>query len=538
MMSERLFRILGLVDDDLIEEANTVPRVKKPRRWLEALTAAACITLICSVGVSRLVNGGFGGSSDSASSSSASSGSTASGGTGINKSESASDSEPLGVGGTTFMSYAGPVLPLTLLEDAEDLTAERNTTWDFTPQTRHNGAPWQWGAAITDSYLLMNASTGEITAMASYPVACSLEELADHVPTITVNGQPQDWALHAGSYAGNFTHAGVENGSTWNLSAPDSWLDYQALLEDGNYFSEAFAAYPSLDTPVTLYSFTDFHAPEGYDAATQAVDFTIDPAATQILSYGFNGFWMEDNGWRRYDFFVPSALRHDETEKLLIVLGDDIRQYTLEGYENGACETVLPDVSCTVTRTETTLESVLETLCKISTAAYQEDFHRSDISGGSNLFDLISGDMYQGLITQLLVQHGVFAGSDAKDRYTDGRLDEIFREVLHQKRVLYLTFPITIPAGSSVEVTAELWKEPSFDYGCSGSEYVGLQGYDFVTQIGSNLEFTLQQAELRSTETVKISRQNFGFDLDAGISKVLLDPEQEHYYLEIQPVEE
>jgi len=428
MMSERLFRILGLVDDDLIEEANTVSFVKRPRRWLKVLTAAACIALICSVSVSRLVNGGFGGSSDSASSSSSSSGSTSSGGTGIHKNESASDSESLGVGGTAFMSYAGPVLPLTLLEDAEDLTAERNTIWDFTPQTRYNGASRQWGAAITDSYLLMNPSTGEITAMASYPVACSLDELADRVPTVTVNGQSQDWTLHAGSYAGNFTHAGVEDGSTWNPSAPDSWLDYQALLEDGNYFSEAFTAYPSLDIPVTLYSFTDFHAPEGYNAATQAVDFTIAPEKTQILSYGFNGLWMEDNGWRRYDFFVPSTLRHDETEKMLIVLGDDIRQYTLGGYEDGACETALPGVSCTVTRTETTLDAVLETLCEINAAAYQENFQGSDHPGGSNLFDLIPGDMYQSLVTQLLVQHGAFAGSDAKDRYTDGRLDEIFWE--------------------------------------------------------------------------------------------------------------
>ena len=52
---------------------------------------------------------------------------------------------------STFMSYAGPVFPLTTLEDV-NLTAERHITLDF--------APWQDGNStkieVKDSYVLTN----------------------------------------------------------------------------------------------------------------------------------------------------------------------------------------------------------------------------------------------------------------------------------------------------------------------------------------------------------------------------------------------
>ena len=104
-------------------------------------------------------------------------------------------------------------------------------------------------------------------------------------------------------------------------------------------------------------------------------------------------------------------------------------------------------------------------------------------------------------------------------------------------RVLYLAVPVTVPAGGKVNITFALWKEPSFDFGCSGSENMGLQGYDFVTRLGSTLAFTGQQAALVNTDGIQIERQNFGFDLEQGVTEVTLAPETDHYYLEIRPKE-
>ena len=98
MKSERLFCVLGLVDDDLIEEAASPAGGQGAfRKWM---AAAACLAVLCAVGAGWLITGGFRGMGSSAPGES---------GSGI-----ASDNEPLSVEGTTFMSYAGPVFPLTL----------------------------------------------------------------------------------------------------------------------------------------------------------------------------------------------------------------------------------------------------------------------------------------------------------------------------------------------------------------------------------------------------------------------------------------
>ncbi len=86
----------------------------------------------------------------------------------------------------------------------------------------------------------------------------------------------------------------------------NSWEGYKALLENGCCKSNAFMPYPVLSQQVTVYSFTDFEAPEEYDAATQAISFTIDPDKTTILQYGFNGGEIGDDGFRRYSYFVPN----------------------------------------------------------------------------------------------------------------------------------------------------------------------------------------------------------------------------------------
>ena len=39
--------------------------------------------------------------------------------------------------------------------------------------------------------------------------------------------------------------------------------------------------------------------------------------------------WDENSGWRQYDYFVPNGARRDMSTKMLIVLGEDIGDYTV-----------------------------------------------------------------------------------------------------------------------------------------------------------------------------------------------------------------
>ena len=522
MKAERLFQILGLVDESLIEEADTASSpaaVQRRPSWVRLLAAAACLAVICA-GAWGLWQSNPGAGTGSP------------GDAALAGGESGGDGHSPG---TAFLSYAGPVFPLTTAEADPGLTAERTVTWDFAPGSYEDGSPRQWGAQVTDSYTLTNPTDGGVTVNALYPVSTSWLDFPGLNAAVTVDGGDAGFSVLSGGYAGGFRDAGEPDGSTWNLAPPDEWADYQALLADGEYLARAMEETAVPEVPVTVYRFTDFAAPhEEYDAATQAVTFTTDPEATTVLSYGFNGVsWDADRGWCQYSYFVPDGVRRETEIKVLIVLGDDIGDYVLQGYADGGCDQEIDGVSCTVTRRETTLADVLDLLCR----AYQAEFEQFGPGRGQESpFRYLSQAQYQGLVWQLLEQYGLFSDTP-KDRYSDGRLDEILMEALSQERVLYLSFPVTVPAGGSVTVAASFWKEPSYDYGCSGSENVGLQGYDLVTALGSTLEFTGQTAALVNTDTIEIVRQNLGLDLENGVAQVPLDLAEPRYYLEIRPLE-
>ena len=520
MKAERLFRVLGLVDEDLVEEAAS-PAVRQRKFPLKkALAAAACLTLVCGLSFAWLVTGRFHGM-----------GSSAPGESGIT-----TDNGPSSEEGTTFMSYAGPVFPLTLTEETGGLTAERKTIWDFSPGTDHGGTPRQWGATVTDGYTLVNITDSDQTVTALYPFAGSFMELAAQRPTVTVDGEESDGALCVGSYAGSFQGVWQSDGqggyvlddTTLNLSHPDSWMDYKALLADGRYLDAALGDGPVLDIPVTVYTFSDFTDP-GDDKIDQAVSLTADENITTILSYGFNSLWYNEPdvpGWRQYSYSASRALRQENTPKYLLILGKDATSCTLRSFRRGAEEDTLPENFCTMIRYETTLGEVLDQICQ----RYYEVEMETGAAGG------VPYALFRRAVGELMVQYGPISET-VKDRYADGRLDDLISEAMGMDRVLYLAVPVTVPAGGEVNITFELWKEPSFDYGCSGSEHVGLQGYDLVTRLGSTLTFTEQLAALEHTENIQIQRQNFGFDLEKGVTEVTLTPEMEHYYLAIRPKE-
>lgn len=537
-MSERLFRILGLVDDDLIEEAAPGAKTAVRRHpWRRYAAIAACLAVVCAVGW-QLTGGwkGLGSGADGAHPSEpANEGASGTGGI-------VTDKEPLHVDGATFMSYAGPVFPLTAAEQDTGLTAERTLTWDFAPGTYQDGSPRQWGAAVTDGYTLTNPTDSDITVTALYPFAGSFSQLETELPAAAVNSGAVEAELLAGAYAGGFQgvwrsdgKGGHElDGTTLNLAHPDDWTDYKALLESGDYLAQALGDAPVLDIPVTVYEFSDFEAPhEKYRAATQAVEFTIDQEQTTVLTYGFNGSsWDWDTGWRQFSYFVPDGMRAETEYKCLVVLGDDIGDYTLAGYKDGGCDREIDGVSCTVTRRETTLDEVLDTLCQYYLA------ERADFQYGiEDAEEAVPYGLFRRAVSELMVQYGVLSGENLTDRYADGRLDDMVGETMSHTRVMYLSFPVTVPAGGTVDITLNMWKDPSYDFGCSGSENVGLQGYDMVTQLGSALDLTTQTAALVNTDGIELVRQNLGFDLENGVMEVSLEPAEEHYYLEIRPKE-
>ena len=98
-------------------------------------------------------------------------------------------------------------------------------------------------------------------------------------------------------------------------------------------------------------------------------------------------------------------------------------------------------------------------------------------------------------------------------------------------RVLYFTFPVTVPAHSETEISIVQHREAHMDY---TGEHKDRHGYDLTTTLDSTLRFTEQRAGISGWEWVEILDQNFGFDPKQGVTEVVLDPAVEYYWMDLR----
>ena len=106
MKSDELLDAIGEAKDAYIQDVRN-PQAKKTPGWVKWTSAiAACLVLALGVNFVFRNMGGMA--------------SPEAGGNGHEE-------------GSVFMSYAGPVFPLTLLEENDKISADRNITLDFAP---------------------------------------------------------------------------------------------------------------------------------------------------------------------------------------------------------------------------------------------------------------------------------------------------------------------------------------------------------------------------------------------------------------------
>lgn len=520
MNSERLYEAITDLPEELPEEAaaytfNNNKRKRPYRRW--AAAAAAVVLLPLAVLAARY-SGGLG--------------SWGSGGNaGYDGYEAAEE-----VGGSqasrdlvsvTYQSCAGPVLPLATLGGAEELTAERRVTLDCTPYIwqyeryeDESGSGWLYRLydselTLRDEYVLTNPTEEDVTVTAAYPFAAAFSDPLRCLPAVSVDGEEAETSLFAGGDGGTL----------------DGWEAYRALLADGSYREEALSAAAALDLPVTVYEFSDITAPAN-DAPnpTLSVRMTLDYARSTVLSLGFNGGQTDqDHGVMVRECSVPEAQETGREEsRYLIVLGDDVTDMTLRGCRSGGSwnsdSEDLPGVAASVRRYASTLQAELQ---KLTDELY--DGKMLWRSGGEvRLLAEVPGEVFLDALTETLRGGGLLS-DDPAERSRCEWLEDAVSRVWNGKRVLYLTFPVTVPAHGSVTVTAEMAKIASRDY----EDETGTDSYELAVRLGSDLRFRSQTVSLLEAEQVEILEQSFAFDPE-GSTEQTLDGAWEYGYLRLR----
>ena len=507
MTNEAIYDAITDVSDELIDAADAHALRKKPRllRW-----AAAAAVLALAVGAGTL----YGRVSTPAASSPG-------GGGG-------------GEDGCSYMDYVGPVLPLTVREGGEGVAAARHVDYDFSPyrsRTEPLGSgetyeAWNAAAVVTDAYTLTNGTDEDRTLRLLYPVAASANTA--ELPTVTVDGAPQETTLYAGAYSGGFCDAagGNDPDMRLNLAQISRWEEYVSLLSDGSYQAAAFGPAPDLNEPVTVYRIDNYDvAPTDAVNPSLQISFHMDYDKTVLMTYGSNGGTNDrENGFgTRIVGGLGSEYRAPEP-MYLVLYGDDIGDYTLQGYANmgGDAGTEI-DVTAEVTRYETTLDVFLRQIIddRLDSGKYEWQYGADPTAGG------ITRELLYRMAAEHLTQYGVLS-SDARERYF-GALEEVF-EAYIMRRVFYLAFDVIVPAGESAQVTAVMRRNGSRDF---VGKNRNVQGYDLATRLGSTLTFTEQRASISSAEEIVMLENNFGFDPDGGVTEVVLPPDMEHCWMQV-----
>lgn len=381
---------------------------------------------------------------------------------------------------TDFMSYAGPIFPLTLAQAAPALSADREILLDCEPYAGSEAA-----VTVTDRYTIQNSSGEACTATVLYP----------------------------GAFPGWFGPASPEPEQAeqrWNLRHAESWTEYQTLLSS-SYQSDALAPKPLPDQTVYVYSFTASGNTTA-SAATLAITVDADPEQTTILIYGINGYGLDDaTGQPQYSYFTNE---HGQSLHLLAVLGQDLSGYAMQGYTDGSCEQgkELDALEGTATRTEMTLADFLR-----QTAAAQLG---TDASSAAV-------DRLAAAAAELLTGYGVCSAAPA-ERYSVGMLDSLLQDAYVMQRIYYAAADVTIPTGGTVCIEVISRKPHSFDF--FGFYDNAVDGYG-IMPTESILTLKNQTARLDTHGLVTIYGQNFGF-AEQG-SAVPLSAETEYYYLNL-----
>lgn len=518
----------------LNEEADIINMDRKAKRsgrtpWMKWMATAACLCLVVGTGVFVLRN--IGGKTGDG---------TASEGGG-------------GASGTVFMSYAGPILPLTSVSDTTGITAERKIDFDFLPYKRVQAgeadcygeiathAHYATESIVTDQYVLTNSTEQDITLQVVYGFAGSFSDKNKYVPEIAVDGNTAETTLYAGRYSGSFHSAyGINTDKTdrSNLLELTQWESYEKLLADGAYLADALAEYPELEQEVIVYRLSDLTydgTDEDATNPTMNLSFYMDPHKTTIMSWGSTGGKNDPetgNFHRHYDIPTSDWEKERAEDGYLIVLGEDVKDLTMQGYKAGIYKEgkELEQATATLERYEANLGEVLWEILIKNRELYESGLDEAD----KKIFNRVSDEMLYGSVAELLYDYGVLS-EDVAERYDFGMLEDMRMETYHMDRILYLTFEVTVPAGGSVTVDASMVKAGSFDFYGEGLKR---EGYDMMTDAGSTFTFSGQQASISNTEHIRIVGQNFGFDPENGITEVTLDRNMPHYYLEVEQVEE
>ncbi len=418
-----------------------------------------------------------------------------------------------------FEEYNGPVMPLSVMSDAEGIEAERNLVLDFAAYEKVLEYPDTAvrKIAVTDGYKLTNTTGEDIRIKAVYPFAGKLMDELGAMPVLSVNGERIETDLTVGREVSRYVDMHKANGDTSanQLYGMNSREAYSKLLSDGSYKKDAFEAAPDGTASVKVYQLKDLAYDGEYIDEMRPmvkVQYARNREKTVIIPMGASIYGGDDTiQYEYYDLPQKGEDGYGE-DAYMVVLGEDVSDMELYYWDERHGE-LLEGVSIEVEEYNSTLGDVMEQLV----------IKKRDLRSEK---DWIAGTLSDEELKEYFLQF--FYDIGAHTGKTMVGLDDLYY-TYSDARVMYLAFEVMIPAGKTVELEA-LFERMESLVDADGTE---CGGYDMVTTLDSDLTFTKQTVELTSTEYVTFVDDK-GEPLEENIEEIELDTQEEGFEVLLQ----
>jgi len=411
---------------------------------------------------------------------------------------------------------AGPIMPLTLAVENDNIVADRELTYDFSAVDKAD----KGYVPVKDAYVLQNTSGQEQTVTFYYPYVSDGKDLAAHSPQMLLNRQAEKTNIVNGAYMGTDS-VGMTRLFTSYVSADE----YGYMLSRVEPLDSAYNT-DLLNQKVVVYEFSDFDAGNVLgEAVTYAARFKTEDMGKVYMSHMMDVVEPEE-GYMNFYFMFKQATDEGQVPAIYFI-GEEPTEYEEQGYVYPELKegNKSDEVTARMSRRETTVGALLESLV-------EEKIQSLSITGGkeAGLKELFYNraakmfcDMYQwntdGVTT---MEDEVFYANCVSD---------ILYTIFEEESVYLLTDTITIPAGESATIAFEYLKQGTYNTYEPQEAFRDNYCYDNMPNLGTNVKYNKQITSIAENGNIQLESQNYGFDLERGIRSVELELDAERYYM-------
>ncbi len=446
-------------------------------------------------------------------------------------------------------TYEGPVLSLTATGDTHNLQTTRRLKGEVVTEEQVDRV--QPLLHIEDSYEIKNTSKEDKMLQLVYPFATTLnlaygiegkilEVSGQDEKSISYNIGDSIWArrqsamreiLEQSDERGALEQQSESDDLKQSIVSASSMKDYQKLFENTDYQERALEKEADWSREVSVYTFSNIHVQEEADVWNDlsAAGVTVRGAQAEILTYGFDHAFESEEGVSHYCFFIPDS-QNEQKQFVMIVTGELDSEPELGFYSNLDCEETVDGIACDINKQKMSYADALRMCSRLEVRNVRQDYEQGIYVG--ELPEYFGADAVFKALTVIGNEESFY--HELLERYHTTELREIYEQLLGETRIVYAMTTVMIPAGQSVQVTAQVCRRQYYGHYMLMNEDEQEQQadhyqFDFMMDDNSRLNVEKTSLRLKLSAEWQIIEENLGLEQKKSVFKAVLGDNMYHF---------